>query len=355
MKLNNTLKKAIAFALTPLLFVACNTTSEDPIPLPEPEPDPIVKTPVVIPDAEFEKLLLVLGIDTDGEVNQQFWLEDAADVTQLDLFSSKDERKIKDLTGIEAFTSLKFLILYNNALTHVDLSALRELEMLDVEFNELETLVLSENSKLKKLFATGNNLTEIDLSQNPDLEHLEIGGNLLETIDLSENKKLEEVRLIANLLTEVKGIQEAKSLKRLFVGYNELTNLELNNPTLEGINLEYNYLTSLDLSGSTSLEYVLATANKLHSINTTDNLELKHLKTSYNELIALDLSTNIKLEELWVSANKLSNLDVSMLPDLYDLRTLFNEALTCIKIAEAQNIATLKLSDHQSLSTTSCD
>ena len=56
MKLNNTLKKAIAFAFAPFLFVACNTTSEDPIPQPEPEPDPIVKTPVAIPDTEFEKL-----------------------------------------------------------------------------------------------------------------------------------------------------------------------------------------------------------------------------------------------------------------------------------------------------------
>lgn len=73
---------------------------------------------VNIPDKNFEKALVDLKIDTDGEVNGYLLKSDAQAVTFLDV----SNKKIKDLSGIEAFTSLLFLDCSNNQLSNLDLS-----------------------------------------------------------------------------------------------------------------------------------------------------------------------------------------------------------------------------------------
>ena len=50
-----------------LFFFACDNKSEDPIPTPDPDPEPVIKTPVAVPDAEFEAFLIRQGIDKDKE------------------------------------------------------------------------------------------------------------------------------------------------------------------------------------------------------------------------------------------------------------------------------------------------
>jgi len=72
-----------------------------------------------IPDKNFEQALVDLKIDTDGEVNGYLLKSDAQKVTFLDVSS----KKIKDLSGIEAFTSLSFLDCSNNQLSNLDLKS----------------------------------------------------------------------------------------------------------------------------------------------------------------------------------------------------------------------------------------
>ena len=73
---------------------------------------------VEIPDKNFEQALVDLKIDTDGEVNGYLLKNDAQKVTFLDV----SNKKIKNLSGIEAFTSLTFLDCSNNQLSNLDLS-----------------------------------------------------------------------------------------------------------------------------------------------------------------------------------------------------------------------------------------
>ena len=73
---------------------------------------------VEIPDKNFEQALINLEIDSDGELNGLLLKSDAVQVTSLDV----SNEKIKDLTGIEAFTSLVYLDCSDNELSGLDVT-----------------------------------------------------------------------------------------------------------------------------------------------------------------------------------------------------------------------------------------
>jgi len=88
---------------------------------------------VEIPDKNFEQALIDLKIDTDQEINGYLLLNDAQKVTFLDV----SNKKIKDLSGIEAFTLLSYLDCRNNQLSNLDLSQNIGLNMLFTNVNDL--------------------------------------------------------------------------------------------------------------------------------------------------------------------------------------------------------------------------
>jgi len=94
---------------------------------------------VEIPDENFEQALVDLKIDTDGEVNGYVLKSDAQAVTYLDI----SNKKIKDLSGIEAFTSLTFLDCSNNHLSNLDL---RNNIGLTIIFNDVNDLISPNTS-----------------------------------------------------------------------------------------------------------------------------------------------------------------------------------------------------------------
>lgn len=337
-----------------LITVLFSCKSETDETTPEPNPEPNDKAFANIPDHNFEQRLIAQGIDKDGELNQQIWLEDALEVTSLDLFTSGDN-KISDLTGIEAFKNLKELVAGNNALTSVSLSENTALEKLHLSINQLKTIDLSANTELTTLSIGRNQLEEIDLSANINLQYLSIEANHLQSLDMSNNTELVDLNAIVNELHSIIGLEKTTKLKTLNLAWNDLEELDLNLPTLEGLNIENNFMKSLKIDGCTSLEYLLATQNELPTINTDTNPALKHLKVSYNQISSLLLSNNLDLEILWASGNQLSNLDVSQSPGLYDLRIIRNQELTCIKIGQGQNIPTVQKENHQSLNTEICN
>jgi protein phosphatase 1 regulatory subunit 7 len=59
------------------------------------------------------------------------------------------------------------------------------------------------------------------------------------------------------------------------------------------------------------------------------------------------LNNNINLEYIYGSSNLLTQFDISNLPNLIDVREDRNPTLTCIKIANGQEIPNLKLSRYQ--------
>ena len=88
---------------------------------------------IEIPDKNFEQTLIDLKIDSDKEVNGYLLKSDAQIITFLDV----SYKKIKDLTGIEAFTSLSYLDCRNNQLSNIDFSQNIALTNLFCDVNDI--------------------------------------------------------------------------------------------------------------------------------------------------------------------------------------------------------------------------
>jgi hypothetical protein len=127
----------------------------------------------VIADANFEQALIDLGHDSgipDGQVSTA----NITGVTTLNLNS----KFINDLTGIQDFTALTVLRLYDNQLTSLDVTQNTNLTILYCDLNQLTSLDVTQNTALIELTCAYNLLTSLDLSQNSSLTELACMNNL---------------------------------------------------------------------------------------------------------------------------------------------------------------------------------
>lgn len=182
-----------------------------------------------IPDSNFEKALISLGIDS-GYADGKVLTSSISGVISIDIRPSNPYAKIRDLTGIEDFTSLEILTCDGNALTTIDLSKNTALKTLRCAQNELTSLNLVGAVNLESIYCDLNQLTSLDVSQNLKLDYLKVFSNRLTSLDLSANTKLYYLRCEANPLTSL-------NVKN---GYNSLiTNFDAApNPTLGCIDVD---------------------------------------------------------------------------------------------------------------------
>ncbi|WP_405562994.1 ELWxxDGT repeat protein [Polaribacter sp. Asnod6-C07] len=184
--------------------------------------------------------------------------------------------KIEDLTGIEAFTSLKSLSFSNNSIKNVDLSENLLLETIIAQRSEIESVILPETTTLIEVDFYNNNLTSFNVSSLPNLERLLLSGNKLTTIDLSSNIKLEEFQIASNEIEniDVSNNTNLKKLELSFMGMNTFLGLKSinlsNNRNLEELGLRGNNLTTLDLTNNIRLKDFEARSNNLSCINVWD-------------------------------------------------------------------------------------
>ncbi|WP_323756609.1 leucine-rich repeat domain-containing protein [Roseivirga sp.] len=258
MQSSSELKKTAILFLILTFFLSCNSNNEELTPYPVIDPD--VGPSVSIPDHNFEASLIAQRIDTDGELNHQIWEQDALAAIEMNLFftGSDNEDKITDLTGIEAFKNVEHLIVGDHALQTVSLAENTALKKLYLSFNQITEIDLSKNTSLTHLFIGRNDLTTLDLSHNTELQYLHAEANQLTSLDLSHNPDLIEVLVTANLLSSVTGFENTSQLTKLYLGFNDLQEFSIHQPSLEGLNIENNLLTVLNVDNCSNLEYLLA-------------------------------------------------------------------------------------------------
>lgn len=193
-----------------------------------------------IPDTNFEKSLIELGIDdlVDGKVLSN----KIKHVKSLDLAW----KEISDLTGIQGFDSLQKLdcsanpfitldLSKNTALLHLDLDAEgdytckitsldlsnnTELTYLDCGTSDIKKLNLSKNIALKELYCSWCKIKTIDLSNNIELVRLEVSYNKLKRLDLSNNTKLLSLDVGNNRLKDLV-LDNNTSLKSIYCAGNK--------------------------------------------------------------------------------------------------------------------------------------
>lgn len=175
--------------------------------------------------------------------------ESIEELTELTC-NGQENKKVEDLTGIEALTALKHLNLIDNQLDSVDISMYPALEDLRLTGNNFMALDVTFNTALVQLSLEGNQITTIDLKNNSKLEHLYLNHNQLTQIDVSHNPLLTHFWVLLNQLSEI-----------------DLTN----NIHLEALSLADNPITQLDISNNPAiwlliLDGTLLTCETLESI-----------------------------------------------------------------------------------------
>ncbi|WP_343588678.1 T9SS type A sorting domain-containing protein [Flavobacterium sp.] len=308
----------------------------------------------LIPDPNFEKLLIAKNIDKDGE-NGKVLTSSIEKITYLDLTDTN--LKVSDLTGIQAFKSLATLYcssanltsvdlsknvnledvnLSNNKLTSLDLSANINLTNVAAYYNELTSVDVSKNTALKTLSIYRNNLTSLNISKNTALTSLDAGNNQLNTLDLSTNINLTKIDVYNNQLTSL-DFSKNPLLKGIRITSNKIENINVSNlNALTSLLASYNQLSTIDVSRNTGLLVLEVSNNKLNTIDVSPNTAITSLDVSKNQLKTLDIAKNTALVGLYANDNQLTSLDLrngkNTLIKNYNLSLTGNSQLYCILV-----------------------
>ncbi|MEQ8471730.1 MAG: T9SS type A sorting domain-containing protein [Marinoscillum sp.] len=93
--------------------------------------------------------------------------------------------------------------------TNADITSTRGIEAfinvttIKVQYNQLNTIDVSSNTKLKKLHVQGNNLITLDLAANVELDLIRAQDNQLTSLDLSTHSRLEYLEVQNNELVSL--------------------------------------------------------------------------------------------------------------------------------------------------------
>jgi hypothetical protein len=315
---------------------------------------------VTIPDANFEQSLIDLKIDSDGIINQSVLQSDVIAVTSLDV----SNKKIKDLTGIEAFTALVTLICHTNELTDLDLSKNTNLFNLNCDNNYLINLNVKNGNNTTVKFGGGNysaknnRLFCINVDAAAQFSPFVPGTTRWIASDdevkgFSEDcQGIDVIPFIASFPAPIIAILKDKadtnndgklllSEIQAFVGEMDLstitgiTDLSFLDSfvNIEGLNLGSSSLASIDFSKFRGLKNLdLTDNNALKNIDLSKNPELKSLVTTGSNILeAIDLSSNPLLKDLILkNCPLIKALDISTVSELDSLVAKGNTLLSTI-------------------------
>lgn len=228
----------VTLAVLGLLFLSINTSAnEDAINLMEINNtnESVNINESNFPDEIFRNWILE---NIEGASDSILTEEELSKVTEMYLNGNYG---LKDLKGIEYFTSLKILYCPVIALEKIDTSKNTELKELYIQFNCLTSLDVTNNSKLEILDCSMNRdlerltlgkkealvkldchgdlaspLTSIDVTQCPNLKYLDCSGCSIESVDVSKNVVLEEFLYSNNKITMIDISQNSMLLQNEF-------------------------------------------------------------------------------------------------------------------------------------------
>ena len=291
---------------------------------------------IVFVDPSFKAYCVEnFDINKDGEVS----LKEAENVTIIDC---SNKHTIVSIDEIRFFTNLEELDCSANQLTSLNLDSNYKLKKLNCNNNLLKALDLSNNVELLELHCCTNDIESLNIKNNTNLHQVECYFNRIATLDLTGNP------LLAVLLCNDNQIESLD-----FSANSQLDRVDCYNNRIEGINLAVcsklssldcrnNKLTALNLNKVVSLHTLKCSDNLLTTIDLSGNRELSTLWIDHNSLTSLDLSHNSKLGMLWAAANNLTNVTFGEISELLYINLPEN------------HLETLALSNFTKLKTLNC-
>lgn len=213
----------------------------------------------------------------------------------------------------------------------LDLSNNPDLEFIGFAYSSLRFPEIAHLTKLKHFETRGCYGEVPDFTDFSTLEYLEIHDPQEDfdfNVDVSNCRNLEEL-IISNTTGAVAGVAQNTKLRRLELWtwqdrYNS-TNAEMLKEAipvlcdLEELNIEGQYVGSLNLANNTKLHVLKCNYNDLSSLDLSNNTQLYYLNCIENNITELVLPSSVREILCW--SNPLGDLDVSGLPDLEVLCT----------------------------------
>ncbi|MEM6719888.1 MAG: lectin-like protein [Bacteroidota bacterium] len=348
-----------------------------------------------IPDPNFEAALSTYDdVPNDGRVPT----DNINTVTRVDVRNDN----ISDLTGIEDFTALEELIMFNNNISSLDLSNNTALSSLSASNNNLSTIDVSTNTNLTLVALQDNNLTSFDTTGLTSLQFLILNNNPIISLDVSTNTALQallatgcdltslnlqngnntnvtQVQITNNPLlfcvlvddvaystanwtqidaqttfsdtvcaTSYIAIPDSNFETALFnLGYDDITGdnqVPLNN-IISVTNLDVSSKSISDLTGIEaflSLTSLNVSRNSILTLDLTDNSNIQSINASQNELTSIDIAGLAQLTTVNLSDNDLTNIDLSAFPNLVEIY-LDSNNLTDLNLQNGANATIINL------------
>ncbi|WP_178987860.1 T9SS type A sorting domain-containing protein [Winogradskyella schleiferi] len=340
-----------------------------------------------IPDDNFEQELIDIGIDSDGILNNFVATTDINSVLALDI----SNLAIADLTGIQDFEDLIDLNISYNILTNIDLSNNTDLEILDCSNNEITDLDLTLNAALTSLLCNDNSLLTINIengnngalttfnaTNNPNLYCINVDDAIVGSIPGSWQKDdfaAYNGDCDTNRVTAIPDGFFEQSL--IDFGFDDVLDGEVKTANIEHIqNLDVSDKSISDLTGIQDFKSLVefdCSGNFLNTLDVSDMLFLERLNCSSNYLLTNDINDEaglfnttgtISLKALYCAGNNLNNLDISQNTNLEILDcadnnisdlNVNNNALLRVLYASNNNMTILDLSSNTALEDVNCD
>jgi Leucine-rich repeat (LRR) protein len=160
------------------------------------------------------------------------------------------------------------------------------------------------NFKAKLLAANSTTLTIAGYGIYPNFFLTTVDTNGDGEIQYSEAEALTYLNLTTSGIFDLTGIEHFTNLTHLFLGYNNLTNIDvLQLIYLEHLTCYQNQLTSLDISTLTNLKYVFFYNNQISTIDFSNNPQLEVAYCGNNQITNLDFSNNGLFHDLGCKNN----------------------------------------------------
>ncbi|MBP5492584.1 MAG: DUF4214 domain-containing protein [Clostridiales bacterium] len=293
------------------------------------------------PDDEFRKYIKIWDTDYDGFLSEQ---EGA-----VPDFLYLSSLAISDLTGIKYLTKAQRLFCESNNLTELDVSEMKDLQIISCDDNDLTSLNVSGCTALEQLDCSGNQKLELlDVSGLTNLTELCFGYSGVKTLNASGCSSLKTLTDYTSCPLEVMNLSGTavesllitiNSVKEVDVsGCTKLTYLRNQSENLEKVNfsgctalttlyLNDGKLTELDISTCPNLAELYFDYNQVETftMDSSVNTNLYYVSCNNNQLSALDFSGCEKLHYLYCVNNQLETLNVDGCTNLFELSCVSNK------------------------------
>ena len=264
-----------------------------------------------IKDAVLKQWLLDnADLDRDGVISAQ----EAAALTTLEIKGSANpmDPSIETLEGLEFFTNLETINLYQQGMVEADFSMMKNLRAVNVGYSKylfslnltgctnlevieaggctkLSKILITDCTGLKNIIAYASGLSSIDVSQATELENLTVYSTKIESLDLTNNERLRNLNAGCETLSEIR--MPAK---------NSLASLSLSGAS---------NLASIDLSGCTALRSLSLSSTSVRSLDLSKCELLGSVDIDFTKKIStLDVSRNYRLRKVNAYLSNLTKL-----------------------------------------------